>query len=103
MLPNLPKHNAESFFVFFYLKYKELNHRENSTNSLTTTAGDPIPNTGTMSTLSHDSTIPPTKAPATSPPTVISDAFPESHNQIVIAQFSTREIITKLTMQAIRK
>lgn len=62
---------------FYHLKYKELNHKENSTNSLTTIAGDPIPNTGTMSTRSQDSTNPPSKAPDTRPPIVIRDAFPE--------------------------
>lgn len=62
---------------FHHPTYKEVNHKENSTNSLTTVAGDPIPNTGTMSTRSQDSTIPPSNAPVTSPRKIIRDAFPE--------------------------
>jgi len=85
------KHNAVRD-GFYHLKYKELNHKENSTNSLTTIAGDPIPNTGTMSTRSQDSTNPPSKAPDTSPPIVIRAAFPEDMTTLEVKmRFSVDE------------
>lgn len=45
-------------------------------NSLTTAAGECIPKNGTMSTCNQFSTADPTTAPATSPPKVITVAFP---------------------------
>ena len=59
-----------------YLKYKEIKNCEKSTNSLTMVAGDCIPISGTMSTCNQLSTAEPTTAPATSPPIVITVAFP---------------------------
>jgi hypothetical protein len=99
-LPNVPKFlstlvcqlqkkYAQQKWTFFLLhaktvvtgslyqrRYNEEAQSEKSTNSLTTTAGDPIPKTGTMSTCSHDSTNPPKPAPTNSPATVIKVAFP---------------------------
>lgn len=61
-----------------YLKYKETKNWERSINSLTTVAGECMPRNGTMSTCNQFSTAEPTTAPATSPPIVITLAFPAS-------------------------
>lgn len=44
--------------------------------SLTTAAGERMPRNGTISTCNQFSTTDPTTAPATSPPMVITTAFP---------------------------
>jgi len=44
--------------------------------SLTTAAGECIPRNGTISTCNQFSTADPTTAPATSPPMVMTVAFP---------------------------
>ncbi|KAG5624752.1 hypothetical protein H5410_009970 [Solanum commersonii] len=63
-------------FELPYIRYNETRNCEKSINSLTTVAGVCIPSNGTMSTCNQFSTAEPTTAPATSPPIVITLAFP---------------------------
>lgn len=63
-------------FLFVYLRYRETKNWDKIMTSLTTAAGECMSRNGTISTCNQFSTTDPTTAPATSPPMVITVAFP---------------------------